>query len=108
MSPHERRRRQRVARHAEDDAYRRRTRRQRRRTRAKHRKKAAILGALVVVVLVAVGAAGITGAATVAPRCNLDKLRPVGIGPNSFLYAAHGSLLGSIPAEKNRQPGTLN
>ena len=29
------------------------------------------------------------------------------IGQNSFVYAADGSLLGSIPAEKNRQPVTL-
>ena len=28
-------------------------------------------------------------------------------GSNSFIYAANGSLLGSIPAEKNRQPVTL-
>lgn len=36
--------------------------------------------------------------------CNLSSLRPVAIGRNSFVYAADGSLLGSIPAERNRQP----
>ena len=106
MSPQERRRRQR-ARQVEDDAYRRRSRRQRRRARAKHRKKIAILATLVVVALALVAAAGITGAATVGPRCDLDRLRPVEIGQNSFVYAADGSLLGSIPAEKNRQPVSL-
>jgi penicillin-binding protein 1A len=36
--------------------------------------------------------------------CALDSLQPTRIGQNSFVYAADGSLLGSIPAEKNRQP----
>jgi len=39
--------------------------------------------------------------------CDLSALRPVEIGQNSFVYAADGSLLGSIPAEKNRQPVPL-
>src|SRR5215216_4032041 len=108
MSPRERRRRQRVARRAEDDAYRRRSRRQRRRQRAKQRRRVAILAAIVVVIFAGIAAAGITGAATVGPRCDLDRLRPVEIGQNSFVYAADGSLLGSIPAEKNRQPVALH
>jgi penicillin-binding protein 1A len=33
-------------------------------------------------------------------------LRPVEIGANSFVYAYDGSLLGSIPAERNREPVT--
>jgi penicillin-binding protein 1A len=40
--------------------------------------------------------------------CNLASLRPVTIGENSFVYAADGSLLGSIPAEHNRQPVPLS
>jgi penicillin-binding protein 1A len=63
---------------------------------------------LLVVALGLVAAGGITGAATVGHRCDLDRLRPVEIGQNSFVYAADGSLLGSIPAEKNRQPVALN
>jgi penicillin-binding protein 1A len=39
--------------------------------------------------------------------CDLSSLRPVNVGENSFVYAADGSLLGSIPAAKNRQPVTL-
>ena len=35
--------------------------------------------------------------------CNLSALREVRIGQNTFVYAANGSLLGSIPAERNRQ-----
>jgi penicillin-binding protein 1A len=106
MSPSERRRRE-LARRLEDDSYRRRSRRQRRRNRARQRKRIAIVVGLIVLALGGVAAAGITGAATVAPRCDLDNLRPVEIGQNSFVYAADGSLLGSIPAEKNRQPVPL-
>jgi penicillin-binding protein 1A len=107
MSPGERRRRE-LARRLHDDTHRRRSRRQRRRQRERQRKKLAIIGALVLLALGGVAAAGITGAATVAPRCDLDGLRPVRIGQNSFVYAADGSLLGSIPAEKNRQPVPLH
>jgi len=39
--------------------------------------------------------------------CNLSSLQPVRIGENSFVYAADGSFLGSIPAEHNRQPVSL-
>jgi penicillin-binding protein 1A len=107
MTPYEHSRRRRQARGAHEDAYRRRTRRQRRRSRARHRRKLALFVAAVVLVLAGIGAAGITGAATIGPRCDLDRLRPVEIGQNSFVYAADGSLLGSIPAEKNRQPVPL-
>lgn len=91
-----------------EDSYRRRTRRQRRRERARHRRKLAFVVAALVLVVAGIGAAGITGAATIGPQCDLDRLRPVEIGQNSFVYAADGSLLGSIPAEKNRQPVPLN
>ena len=54
-------------------------------------------------VLVAAGIA--TGAAVLAfgPRCDLSALHPARIGQNTFVYAADGSLLGVIPAERNRQ-----
>jgi len=42
-----------------------------------------------------------------APGCDLASLHPVAIGENSFVYAADGSLLGAIPAERNRQPVAL-
>jgi penicillin-binding protein 1A len=108
MSPHDRRRRRRADRAFDEELYRRRTRRNRRRSRVKHRKKLALLATLAIIVLALIAAGGITGAATVAPRCDLDRLRPVEIGQNSFVYAADGSLLGSIPAEKNRQPVPLS
>jgi penicillin-binding protein 1A len=54
-------------------------------------------------------AAGIGGGAAViayGSSCDLDSLRSVDIGANTFVYAADGSLLGSIPAERNREPVT--
>jgi penicillin-binding protein 1A len=49
----------------------------------------------------------VTGFGAVAAfrdSCSLASLRPLSIGQNSFVYAADGSLLGSIQAERNRQP----
>jgi penicillin-binding protein 1A len=51
--------------------------------------------------------AGIGGGAAVfayGSSCDLASLSSLAIGRNSFIYAADGSLLGSIPAERNRQP----
>ncbi len=73
----------------------------RRRTR-----KRAVLAT--VAALVALGTAGgLGGAAAVfayGSSCDLDSLREIKIGQNSFVYAANGTLLGAIPAERNRQP----
>jgi penicillin-binding protein 1A len=80
--------------------------RRRRAQRAKRR--ALVLAALsVLAALVAAMAAGTLTGASKALECDLSSLRPVTIGQNSFIYAADGSLLGSIPAEKNRQPMSL-
>ncbi|MDQ4082178.1 MAG: PBP1A family penicillin-binding protein, partial [Actinomycetota bacterium] len=87
----------------------RRRERLRRRRERSARKRAVALVALAVL-LVGVGsltAAALTGASTVA-KCDLDSLRPVAIGQNSFIYAGDGSLLGAIPAERNRQPRQLD
>jgi penicillin-binding protein 1A len=62
--------------------------------------------AVLVIVLVAAGGA-FTGAAALGSGCDLAALQPVAIGQNSFVYAADGSLLGTIPAERNRQPVPL-
>jgi len=53
----------------------------------------------------------VTGATSVyafGSSCDLSSLRPVTIGQNSFVYAADGSLLGAIPAERNREPVKLS
>jgi len=63
---------------------------------------------LAVAVVLLLGAiAGVVGSAGVfayGSSCDLASLDPIAIGRNSFIYAADGSLLGSIPAERNRQP----
>jgi penicillin-binding protein 1A len=61
---------------------------------------------LAVAAAVAVVAGIGSGAAVFAygSSCNLRSLKEVDIGANTFVYAADGSLLGSIPAEKNREP----
>ena len=84
-------------------------RRRRRERVRRHRKRVAhfVAGTALVIVLVLV-VSGFTGAAVWMSSCDLNSLRPVDVGQNSFVYAADGSLLGSIPAEKNRQPVDLS
>ena len=74
----------------------------------RRRRRHGAIAALVVIGAIVVAAA-IGGSAAVfayGSSCDLDSLRRVQIGANSFVYAADGSLLGSIPAEKNREPVT--
>jgi len=85
-----------------------RTRRQRQR-RLRERaatKRLAVFGAIgfLLTVLGVVVAAAFTGVSAFASSCSLSALDEVPIEQNSFVYAADGSLLGSIPAERNRQP----
>jgi len=64
----------------------------------------------VVILALVLAAAGIAaGGAVLAfgSKCDLDALRPARIGQNTFVYAADGSLLGVIPAERNREVVTL-
>jgi penicillin-binding protein 1A len=78
----------------------------RRRTSRRRKPVAALVAvALVLAALVVVGAGGAVYA--FGSACDLGDLKPVSIGQNSFVYAADGSLLGSIPAERNRQPVPL-
>ena len=76
------------------------------RTARKRRRKRAVITTIVVVAVAAIaaGVAGTTGVVAYGSSCNLAALRPTRIGQNSFVYAANGSLLGSIPADRNRQP----
>jgi penicillin-binding protein 1A len=81
--------------------------RKRRRQRARARRRRLVLSVLAGLVaclalLLAIG--GLGGAAAISGGCNLSSLRPVAIGQNSFVYASDGSLLGAIPAERNREP----
>jgi penicillin-binding protein 1A len=81
--------------------------RQQRLARARRRRHSffvAIVGVLALAVVVGMGAG--TAVFAYGSSCDLDALRPAAAtgARNSFLYAADGSLLGSIPAERNRQP----
>jgi penicillin-binding protein 1A len=83
------------------------TRRRRGRTGARKKRRTRIfLGALFILLLVVV-VSGVGGVAAFRSSCDLNQLRPVEIGQNSFIFAADGSLLGSIPAERNRTPVPL-
>ena len=67
-----------------------------------------VLLVLLLAIPVVLGLAGLGATAAFRSSCSLSSLRPVSIGQNSFVYAADGSLLGSIPAERNRQPVPLS
>jgi penicillin-binding protein 1A len=58
-----------------------------------------VLVPALLIVLTAVGGTAVFGAS-----CDLGSLQPVTAGENSFVYAWDGSLLGAIPAERNRTP----
>jgi penicillin-binding protein 1A len=83
-------------------------RRQRRRSRARRRRRLGALAFLVLGGALVAGAGGFGEARSINRSCDLGDLQPASIGSNSFVYAADGSLLGSIPAEKNRQPVSLS
>src|SRR3954451_1553641 len=90
----------------------RRAQKRRLRVQRRRRRHTALIAVALVAIVAGVVAAGVGGAAAFEASCSLSELRPVSTGPqggpaNSFVYAANGSLLGSIPAEKNRQPVAL-
>jgi penicillin-binding protein 1A len=85
-------------------------RRQRRhRARLAHRRqtKKMILGVVIGAALL-LGIGGVTGGGIVFTNCSLKSLSPVAVGENSFVYAADGSLLGSIQTAQNRQTVSWN
>ena len=83
-------------------------RRKRRRASARrHRRRLGVVVFVLLVILAVLGSVGFSSARDIQRDCDLSDLRPASIGANSFIYAADGSLLGSIPAEKNRQPVSL-
>jgi penicillin-binding protein 1A len=84
-------------------------RRQRRNARrSRRRRKLGVVLVVLLALLGAAGAVGFTGARSIQADCDLHDLRPATIGSNSFIYAADDTLLGSIPAEKNRQPVSMS
>jgi penicillin-binding protein 1A len=82
-------------------------RRRAKRSRAKAKKRRRLNGLLglgIAAGILTLVALSFGGAYAFSSSCSLSSLTPVGIGQNSFVYAADNSLLGAIPAEKNRQP----
>jgi penicillin-binding protein 1A len=79
----------------------------RRRQAARRRRLLLAVGVPLVLLLVLAGGAIATGAAF-GSSCDLSSLKPVAFRSNSFVYAADGSRLGSIPAERNSQPIPLS
>ncbi|HXF97357.1 MAG TPA: PBP1A family penicillin-binding protein [Gaiellaceae bacterium] len=81
-------------------------RHRRQRAARRRRRRQALAASLVAIALLGAAAALGGGVAVFAygSSCDLDSLREVSIGQNTFVYAANGSLLGAIPAERNREP----
>ena len=80
-------------------------RKRKRTARIQRRRRTGVaVGTLAVVLLIVLVTVGFGAGTAVSASCDLNTLRPVEIGANSFVYAKDGSLLGSIPAERNREP----
>ncbi len=82
-------------------------RKKKRSGRIKRRRRAGVAaGTIAIGLLVVVVTVGLGAGTALSASCDLNSLRPVEIGQNSFVYAYDGSVLGSIPAERNREPVT--
>jgi penicillin-binding protein 1A len=84
----------------------RRQRKRRRQTRRRRSRRTLLIAALIGIPVVAIIAGTVGATAVFGSRCDLSSLTPVAVGQNSFVYAADGSELGVIPAERNRTPVT--
>jgi penicillin-binding protein 1A len=82
--------------------------RKRKRSARIHRRRRAgvAAGTFAIVIGIIFVTVGFGAGTALSASCDLNTLRPVEIGANSFVYAKDGSLLGSIPAERNREPVT--
>jgi penicillin-binding protein 1A len=85
----------------------RRSRRRRDRINGRRKRRTTLLFVVLVVLVLAVIGSGVGAVAKFRSDCSLTDLKPVEIGQNTFVFAANGSLLGSIPAERNRTPVAL-
>src|SRR2546423_12859263 len=87
-------------------AWSRRRRKRRARTRRQRSRRTVLLALLIGLPIVVLVAGTVGATAVFGSSCDLNSLRPVAVGQNSFVYAADGSELGVIPAERNRTPVT--
>ena len=82
----------------------RRLRAQRRKRVSRRRRVGIFAGVSGVVIAIMLLTVGFGGAIAYQQGCSLSSLEPFSIGQNTFVYAADGSRLGSIPSEgRNRQ-----
>jgi penicillin-binding protein 1A len=82
----------------------RRLRAQRRKRVSRRRRVGIVVGAAGVTIAGLLLTVGFGGAVAYRTGCSLSALQPASLGQNTFIYAADGSRLGSIPSETNRQP----
>jgi penicillin-binding protein 1A len=83
-------------------------RKKKRNDRIRRRRHAGLLlGSFAIGLAVVMATVGLGAGVALSAGCSLKSLRPLEIGQNSFVFARDGSLLGSIPAERNREPVTL-
>src|SRR5215208_7765453 len=85
----------------------RRSRRRRGTGKGRRKRRTTVIFVALLVIVLAIIASGVGAVAKFRSDCSLKDLKPVQIGQNSFVYAANSSLLGAIPAERNRQPVAL-
>ena len=85
----------------------RRSRRRRFRGKGRRKRRTTLVFVTLLIIVLAVIASGVGAAAKFRSDCTLKDLKAVQIGENSFVFAANGSLLGAIPAERNRTPVAL-
>jgi penicillin-binding protein 1A len=75
--------------------------------RRRRRRAGTLFAGVLLAICVAALVAGLGAGTALSVTCDLGSLRAIEIGQNSFVYAADGTLLGSIPAERNRDPVAL-
>jgi penicillin-binding protein 1A len=85
----------------------RRRRRRRKETRARRSRRAIRVAFLLGLPLLVLVSVGIGGTVAFDASCTLTSLRPVALGQSSLVYASDGSLLGAIPAVRDRRPVSL-
>jgi penicillin-binding protein 1A len=73
----------------------------------RRRRTGVLLGGLLALGVCIVVAVGLGAGVALSAGCDLNSLQAVNIGSNSFVYAEDGTQLGSIPAERNREPVPL-
>jgi penicillin-binding protein 1A len=80
------------------------------RRRNRKRRSIVLIGALLLAAIVALLLATVafTGQQILLSQCNLNDLRPLALGENSFLYTDNMQLLGVVPSATNRQPLPLS